>query len=133
MDNEELGFDTEFTTDEEVDEALDALITTVAEGLVEQDSKTAVINPYKIQQVLYTYKVLKYLVKGTKGASVSYELHEPFKSMGSVSVVGKNLVFRKPEWFMKAVELADNFEVYPKTDGTLQMDFTFHGLTKPIE
>lgn len=133
MNNEELGFDTEFMTDDEVEQMLDSIVTTVAEEVVIDDSKTSIINPYKIQQVLYTYKVLKYLMKGTKKAKVSYELHEPFRSMGSVSVVGKNLVFRKPEWFMKAVELANNFEVYPKTDGTIQMNFTFHGLTKPLE
>lgn len=133
MMNEEFGFDTEFMTDEEVEDMLDSIVTTVATEIVIDDNKTSVINPYKIQQVLYTYKVLKYLMKGNKGANISYELHEPYKSMGSVSVVGRNLVFRKPEWFMKAVELANNFEVYPKTDGTVQMNFTFHGLTNPIE
>lgn len=133
MMNEEFGFDTEFMTDEEVEDMLDSIVTTVAIEIVIDDNKTSVINPYKIQQVLYTYKVLKYLMKGNKGANISYELHEPYKSMGSVSVVGRNLVFRKPEWFMKAVELANNFEVYPKTDGTVQMNFTFHGLTNPIE
>ena len=133
MGNEEFGFDTEFMTDDEVEQMLDSIVTTVAEEVVVDNSKTSIINPYKIQQVLYTYKVLKYLLKETKGTNVSYELHEPFRSMGSVSVVGKNLVFRKPEWFMKAVELANNFEVYPRTDGTVQMNFTFHGLTRPIE
>lgn len=133
MKNEELGFDTEFMTDDEVEQMLDSLVTTVAEEAMADDNKTSIINPYKIQQVLYTYKVLKYLVKGIKGAKVDYELHEPYRSMGSVSVVGKDLIFRKPEWFMKAVELANNFEVYPKTNGTVQMNFTFHGLTKPLE
>lgn len=133
MSNEELGFDTEFMTDDEVEQMLDSLVTTVGEAVAIDDSKTSIINPFKIQQVLYTYKVLKYLTKGIKGAKVSYELHEPYISMGSVSVTGKDLLFRKPEWFMKAVELASNFEVYPKTDGTVQMNFTFHGLTKPIE
>ena len=133
MMNEEFGFDTEFMTDEEVEDMLDSIVTTVTTEIVIDDNKTSVINPYKIQQVLYTYKVLKYLMKGNKGAKISYELHKPYKSIGSVSVVGRNLVFRKPEWFMKAVELANNFEVYPKTDGTVQMNFTFHGLTNPIE
>lgn len=133
MKNEEFDFDTEFMTDEEVESMLDSIVTTVATEASIDDGKTSIINPYKIQQVLYTYKVLKYLVKGNKGVNVSYELHEPYKSMGSVSVIGKNLVFRKPEWFMKAVELANNFEVYPKTDGTVQMNFTFHRLTKSIE
>ena len=132
MNDETLGFDTEFMTDEDVEQMLDSLVTTVSNDIAVDDSKTSIINPFKIQQVLYTYKVLKYLVKGTK-AKVTYVLHEPYRSMGSVQVVGKDLMFRKPEWFMKAVELANNFEVYPKTDGTVQMNFTFHGLTKPIE
>lgn len=132
MNEHELGFDTEFTSDAEVEEMLDNLVITVGDEAAADDSQTAIINPYRIQQVLYTYKVIKYLTKGTK-ARVTYTLHEPYKSMGVVSVVGSDLLFRNTEWFMKAVELASNFEVYPKTDGTVQMDFTFHGLTRAIE
>ena len=132
MNENELGFDTEFMSDAEVEEMLDNLVTTIGDEAAADDSQTAIINPYRIQQVLYTYKVLKYLTKGTK-AKVTYALHEPYKSMGVVSVVGSDLLFRNTEWFMKAVELASNFEVYPKTDGTVQMDFTFHGLTRAID
>lgn len=131
MNEHELGFDTEFMSDEEVEEMLDNLVTTIGDEAAADDSQTAIVNPYRIQQVLYTYKVLKYLTKGTK-ANVTYELHEPYKSMGSVSVVGANLLFRNAEWFMKAVELASNFEVYPKTNGAVQMNFTFHGLTRAV-
>ena len=130
--SDEFSFNEEFSTDAEVEAMLDTIVTTVGEEAVVEDNKTSIINPYKIQQVSYTYKVLKYLTKGTD-AKVSYELHKPFKSMGSVTVTGKNLMFRKTEWFMKAVELSANFEVYPKTDGNVEMNFTFHGLTKPIE
>ena len=97
-----------------------------------EGSSTAIINPRKVQAVLYTYKVLKYLTKGT-GAKVSYALNEPYKSMGSVSICGKDLTFSNPKWFMVAVKLASNFNVYPKTNGTVQMDFTFHGLTITLE
>lgn len=132
MNEKELGFDTEFISDAEVEEMLDNLIITLGDEAAADDSQTAIINPYRIQQVLYTYKMLKYLTKGTK-AKVTYTLYEPYKSMGAVSVVGSDLLFRNTKWFMKAVELASNFEVYPKTDGTVQMNFTFHGLTKAIE
>lgn len=133
MKNEhELGFDTEFMSDEEVEEMLDNLVTTIGDEIAADNSHVAIINPYRIQQVLYTYKVMKYLAKGTK-AKVSYKLHSPFKSMGSVSVVGTDMLFRNTEWFIKAVELASNFEVYPKTDGTVQMNFTFHGLTRIVD
>ena len=132
MNEHELGFDTDFMSDTEVEEMLDAIVNTVGSVAASDDSRTAIVNPYRIKQVLYTYKVLKYLTRGTK-AKVSYELHAPYKSMGSVSVVGADLSFRNAEWITKAVELASNFEVYPKTDGTVQMNFTFHGLTKAID
>lgn len=126
-------FDNEFKTDEEVEEMLDSIITTVGRAFEEVDKKTAIINPLKIRQVLYTYKVLKYLTRGEKNVQVTYELHEPYKHMGSVSIVGKHLKFSRPEWFIKAAELASNLDIFPKTDGTVQMDFTFHGLTMPMD
>lgn len=133
MNFEDLEFDTESMTDEEIEEMLNAEIDAIAESAEVENNKTGIVNPDRIQQVLYTYKVAKLLTKGVKGAKVSYKLYEPYKSMGVVSVSGKNLIFKKSNWFIKAVELADNFEVYPKTDGTVQMNFTFHGLTKTIE
>ena len=128
----ELEFDNEFTSPEEVEAMLNSLTDLIGEQIEKEDGRTALVNPNKIKWVLYTYKVLKYLTKDT-GAKVTYKLNEPYKSMGSVNIVGKELTFSKPEWFMIAVKLASNFNVYPKTDGTVQMDFTFHGLTEPLE
>ena len=127
-----LGFDTDFMSDEEVEAMLDAIVVATGSRAATDDSRTAIVNPERIRQVLYTYKVLKYMTRGTK-AKVSYKLHAPYKSMGSVSVIGTDLTFSSPKWIMKAVELASNFEVYPKTDGTVQMNFTFHGLTMAID
>ena len=122
--NEDYGFDTEFMTDEEVEQMLDSIVASVGDAASDDNSRASVVN---------VYKVMKYLAKGQKGVKVDCKLHTPYNSMGYVSVVGKKLAFRKPEWFMKAVELSNNFEVYPKTNGTVQMNFTFHGLTTPIE
>lgn len=133
MNKEEFGFDTEFLSDEEVESMLNSIVSTVGEIANTDNEKTSIVNPYKIEHVMYTYKVMKYLTRHLKGIGVSYELYKPYNSMGSVSVVGKNLEFNRPDWFMKAVELSNNFEVYARTDGTVQMNFTFHGLTMPIE
>ena len=43
MSNEELGFDTEFMTDDEVEQMLDSLVTTVGEAAAIDDSKTSII------------------------------------------------------------------------------------------
>ena len=120
----ELDFDREFTSDEEVEEMLESLTTMVGEQAENDDNRTAIVNPLKIKVVLYTYKVMCYLTK-EMSAKVSYELNKPYKSMGSVSVVGKDLVFDKTEWFVAAIKLASNFNVYPKANGTIQMDFTW--------
>lgn len=81
---------------------------------------------------VYTARAMKRLVRGTS-AKVTYQLHEPFQSMGSVSVTGKNIDMKKVVWFVRSVELASKSVVYPKTDGTVCMTFPFHGLTRPIE
>ena len=127
-----LDFEKEFMSDAEVEEMLESLTNLIGEQDENEDNRTSIINPRKLQAVLYTYKVLKYLTKGTN-AKVTYALNEPYKSMGSVSIVGKELTFSNPKWFMIAVKLAANFNVYPKTNGTVQMDFTFHGLTIPLD
>ncbi len=132
MSDIKINFNEEFKSDADVEAALNNLVTTVAHKAQIEDNRTQIVNPVKMQHLLYTYKILKYLTKNT-GTKVTYTLHEPFKSMGSVTVCGKNVVFAKPEWFVKSVELAANFEVYPKTDGTVEMNFTFHGLTIPVE
>lgn len=127
-----LDFETDFTSGSEIEEMLDGLTSLIGEQAEIEDNTSAVVNPSKIQAVLYTYKVLKYMTKD-KRAKVTYELHKPYKSMGSVSVTGKDLVFNNSKWFMIAVKLASNFNVYPKTNGTVRMDFTFHGLTTILE
>lgn len=132
MDNQEFDFESEYASDSEIEEAMDSLVISVANDIAQDESRTSIINPYRMQQLLYTYKVMKYLMKGTS-AKVTYKLHEPYQSMGSVSVTGKDIEFKKVSWFIRAAELASNYEVYPKTDGTVCMTFTFHGITTPIE
>lgn len=132
MGNQEFDFESEYASDSEIEEAMDSLVISVANDIAQDESRTSIINPYRMQQLLYTYKVMKYLMKGTS-AKVTYKLHEPYQSMGSVSVTGKDIEFKKVSWFLRAAELASNYEVYPKTDGTVCMTFTFHGITTPIE
>lgn len=127
-----LDFENEFMSDEDVEEMLDNLTDLIGEQAEAEDNKNAMINPMKIKAVMYTYNVLKYMTKAME-AKVTYKLNEPYKSMGSVSVVGKDLMFGNPQWLLIASKLSSSFNVYPKTDGTIQMDFTFHGLTTTFE
>lgn len=125
-------FEIEFNSDEEVWEMLDNVVVTIGEAVIADESKPAVLNPIKIQQMQFAYGVLKYLTNGT-GAKLTYVLNEPFKSMGSISVEGNNLTFTNSEWFARACEFASNTEVYPLVNGKVRLTLTFHGLVRPIE
>lgn len=105
-------------------------VTMLANLSVERAQKNPKADSQRIYHVLYTFYLLRTLLNGQKDVKISYELFSPYDTMGIVSVVGAQLSFANSELFMKALGLANNFEVYPKTDGTLQMDFTFHGLIK---
>lgn len=133
MNDELLGFDTEFLSDDEVEQMLDSIVTGMGKLCAAEDRQTAIVKPDRVKELLYVYEVLKHLTKANKGVRVTYELYKPYKSMGCVSVIGKHPTFKNPTGFMKAVELSNNLDVYPKTDGTVQMDFTFHGLTKSVK
>jgi hypothetical protein len=124
-------FEIEFHSDDEVWAMLDNVVVTVGEAIVADESKPAIIDPIKVQQMQFAYGVLKYLTKNTD-AKLSYALHEPFKSMGSISVEGKILAFTNAEWFSRAAEFASNTEVYPLTNGKVRMTLTFHGLVRPV-
>lgn len=124
-------FEIEFHSDDEVWAMLDNVVVTVGEAIIADESKPAIIDPIKVQQMQFAYGVLKYLTKNTD-AKLSYALHEPFKSMGSISVEGKNLAFTNAEWFSRAAEFASNTEVYPLTNGRVRMTLTFHGLVRPV-
>ena len=125
-------FEIEFHSDEEVWAMLYNVVVTVGEAIAVDESKPAVLNPIKIQQMQFSYGVIKYLTQNTD-AKMSYALNEPFKSMGSISVEGKNLAFTNSEWFARACEFASNTEVYPLTNGKVRLTLTFHGLVRPVE
>jgi hypothetical protein len=125
-------FEIEFLSDEEVWAMLDNVVVTVGESIMSDESKPAVINPIKIQQMQFAYGVIKYLTKDSN-VTVKYALHEPFNSMGSISVEGMSLTFTNSEWFSRAAEFASNTEVYPLANGKVRLTLTFHGLVKPIQ
>lgn len=121
-----------FLDEDEADQMFDAIVRSIAEQAEEEDHKISVSNPIVMQKLVYVYRALKYLYKDSE-VEVSYILNKPYKSMGSVSVRGDHILIHNKALFLKLISLASNFDVYPKTDGTIQMDFTFHGLAAPIE
>ena len=125
-------FNTEFMSDQEVLDMLDTIVYTVGEAVEEDENRVQMLSENRLRQMQFTNAVLKYLTKGTD-AVISHKLNQPFKSMGSILVEGKELCFTNAEWLARAAEFASNVDIYPLTNGKVRMTFTFHGLTVPIE
>lgn len=123
-----MDFENEFISDEEDEEEMESLINYIQELPGLNDGDVSVTNPQKAKAIMNTYKILKYITKNS-GAKVTCELNEPCNSMGSVTVVGKKLIFDKPELFSVLARVASNVDIYTKTNGDVQIDFTFHNLT----
>lgn len=121
---EQLGFE---------NEAAAAAIEEMWQRFFSQDAKPAAVVIPRLKQMEFAYAVMKYLVRDIPGCSLSYKLHEPFKSCGSITVEAKELYFIKREWFARAAEFASNVEIYPLTNGRVRLSMGFWGLAKPIE
>lgn len=83
----------------------------------------------RICQMLYSYLALRHITKG-RNVKVKYELFESSKNMGYISVTGRKIDYQNSKVFKTVTALATNFEAYPKTNGTVQLNFTFHKLRK---
>lgn len=126
-----FGFDKDFDTEEEAMISVNEAMTKITNVISEDEAGTSVTVPEKVKQIETAYKAMRLITKG-KNVDIIYELNAPYTSMGSVSVVGKEIVITNPALFAKVAAMASNFEVYPKTNGTVQMNFTFHNLTRKV-
>lgn len=119
----------EMSEDIENEEFIDALREIFF--LSEAEERVLITKPEKIQQLTCLYKLL-YDVCNGKGVKVTRVLNKPLKSIGYINVSATNLSITDTTEFVLAVQAADNFEVYPKLDGTIEMNFTIHSLTQEI-
>lgn len=111
------------------DKELDDFILALGKAVQVSESKPAVINIENVKNIVKAYDIVKQLTKGTH-VKVEYHINEPVRSMGYVGIIGKNIPINNVDLFMQVTKLASNFNVYVKTNGTIEMDFTFHGLVK---
>ena len=101
-------------------------ITDTADDVLKKNPDT---DKARICQMLYSYLALRHITKG-RNVKVKYELFEPSKNMGYISLTGRKIDYQNSKVFKTVTALATNFEAYPKTNGTVQLNFTFHKLRK---
>ena len=111
---------------------IDAIIFGLAEEAEKNDEQTSFLNFSTQKLMMVSYNKLKDIVSGSN-VQVRRVFHEPYNSMGYISIVGNDIAVKDSAMFAAVLKLASNIEIYPKTDGTVQINLTYHGLTMPIE
>lgn len=116
---------------ENIEMELDSIIESIGEQIMQNENAPGILHLPRMQQMQFSYAVLQKLCKN-EDMTVRYIQNEPFQSMGSIYVEGDSLSFLDCKWLSRAVEFADNVEIYPLLDERIRMVLTFHGLTVPI-
>lgn len=126
----EQNYEQEFATEEEAERAFRKLLDSVIKNDTENEPTLSIINHDMVFRLFYAYNLLKYLTKDSS-AVVTYTLLDSGENIGTISIKGTNIKFDKPEWFAQIARIASGFDVYPKTDGTIQMDLIFYNIIIP--
>ena len=110
---------------------LDELIDCIGQWILEDEQQPSILQPLRLQMMNFSYRILKRIAE-ENGMTVSYELHKPFQSMGSVCLEGEDLVFLQCKQLSRAISFADNVDAFPLTNGRIRFVLTFHRLTKKV-
>lgn len=95
-------------------------------------ARVKMINPARYVLMMHTSSQLtKMLRKHNPEGEITIELNETL-NLGSISVELDTLTIDEPLAFADMIYKADNFEVYPLTNGKIRFDITFQGVLKSI-
>lgn len=103
----------------------------IADMVAKEGGLPQEVIPENVALVKAVYEAMKYAAEGT-GVKVTYVLHKPYRTCGSVTIIGKNISIISPELFTKCARYASNIEIYTKTNGDTQIDFGFNNLTRTV-
>lgn len=85
------------------------------------------VSRIRLNELLLSYLAIKKVIKNNEEVKITYNLFDLDRTMGYINLVGKRIEFADGRLFKDVARVATNFEVYPKLDGTVEMNFTFYG------
>lgn len=90
------------------------------------------INPARYRLLMRTASQLTDILRKTEPeGELNIEIDDVL-NLGSISVELDSLTVEEPLAFADMIYKADNFEVYPLTNGKIRLDITFHGVLKNL-
>lgn len=90
------------------------------------------INPKRYRLMLEVAAQLTDLLKKTLlEGEINIEINQLF-NLGSISIELESLTINDPNAFSELICKADNFEIYPLTNGNVKLDITFQSVLRAI-
>lgn len=113
----------------EYDTAMDALMAFL-ELLPKDTVKMIDLDRYKI--MMQTAAELKEILsENNEEGQLDIDVCDTF-NIGSITARLSDLTVCNIPQFVRMISKADNFEIYPRTDGTIQLNVTFQSVLKTI-
>lgn len=110
----------------------DQLIMSLGKVIMEQEMKPSILDFKRMAQIMWSYRVIReHLLE--EEMELSYNLHDCFASVGTITIEAGEMWFCSAAWFRAALSFASNAEIYPLVNGKVRMTISYYGLTKPIQ
>ena len=113
------------------EEMMDAILRAVTEQIEKEENGVSFLNLRREKEYRACCKVLEQLMKGSD-ARIQYVPHDGLASVGVIRVTSKGFTVRDPALFVMATSFASNYEIYPRTDGSIMFALTFYGMTNRV-
>lgn len=115
--------------EEKYDNVLDALISYI-QNLPKSTVKLLNLERYKLMMATAAH-LTELLKKSYSEGELDIDIDTTF-NMGSISIELESLMISDPVAFANLIHTADNFEVYPLTNGNVRLSIAFHSVLKSI-
>lgn len=112
-----------------VDDETEAIIEAIGDQLQRGVDGVYVVDIQRVKEMMVCHRELR---RQLHGATIACVLDEMSPGCGVIRVESSGFRVRNTERFMKAISLASNYEIYPKTNGKIMFALTFYGLRKKI-
>jgi len=113
----------------EFESTLDGLMNFIEE-LPQATVKVLNLERYKTMMEVAA-KLTALLQENYSEGELSIDVNEKF-NLGTISVELESLTITSPKLFAELIYNADNFEVYPLTNGNVRLDITFQRILKSV-
>lgn len=114
----------------ELDERMQSIIEAIGTAIESEESDPRVLNIPRCLQIMQAYQHLQRIA--WEDWKITCTLHEPYTSMGVISVEAEEFTFDQIAGLHGVLLHASNIEIYPLVTGNLRMNITFHGITKRV-